>query len=475
MNHTPIFMNKIGRSWLVIVGLLLLLASTGMVSASAVMNAAQPTALVRIDLQNNADLEGIAAAGVNIYAQLFRSDGGAYVLAAVNPTQQALLSQHGYIQQLLDRDTQNQEYYLVYAHRPVDLEQARSLVTFLAEDYRQALIRATPSQAEQLPPLGIELRQLILHPIVLPSSGQSAVIPEVITPDPLVAEMIAQVKSTTVNTYDGNLSGEWPVNIGGTPFTIATRYTSTKSPIQKATQFTYEHFQSLGLPVAYHQYKLSGSGRKSNVIAEQTGLTEPGRIFLITAHLDDTSQRATRKAPGADDNASGSTAVMIAADILSQYDFGCTIRYALFTGEEQGLVGSYYYARDAASRGDNIEGVLNLDMISYNKDGNPILDLHTRPGNADDLAIANLFADVVSAYNINLTPNIFQDAPYYSDHASFWEFGFPAIIGIEDDHDFTPYYHTTQDKLSTLNVTYFTEFVKAAVGTFAHMSCLLDQ
>jgi Zn-dependent M28 family amino/carboxypeptidase len=103
------------------------------------------------------------------------------------------------------------------------------------------------------------------------------------------------------------------------------------------------------------------------------------------------------------------------------------------------------------------------------------MDLHTRPGNANDLAIANLFAGVVDAYDINLTPHIFQDGPTYSDHASFWEFGYSAIIGIEDDDDFSPYYHSTGDQLETLDLNYFTEFVKAAVGTFAHMGCLLDE
>ncbi len=195
--------------------------------------------------------------------------------------------------------------------------------------------------------------------------------------------------------------------IGGAPYTIATRYTYTTEPIQKATQYAYEHFDALGLPVQYHTYNLSGM--KRNVIAEQPGLSQPERIFMVTAHLDDTSQSPYTLAPGADDNGSGSTGVLIAADILSQFDFDCTIRYALFTGEEQGLVGSYYYAQDAYANGDDIEGVLNLDMIAYNSDLYPQIELHTRPGNPSDLAIANLFSDVVDAYNLNLVPEIVQD------------------------------------------------------------------
>jgi len=296
-------------------------------------------------------------------------------------------------------------------------------------------------------------------------------LPASITPDPIIAQMINQVSSTTVHDYDGGLSGEWAVTIGGELYDINTRHAGQAVPIEKATQFVYEHFQALGLPVAYDYYNYPYYGSKRNVVAEQAGLSQPDRIFIIVAHLDDMPSGAI--APGADDNASGSTGVLIAADILSQYDFGCTLRYLLVTGEEQGLYGSYYYAQDAYNNGDDIEGVLNLDMIAYDSDASPIIELHTRPSNAGDLAIANLFADVVSAYTLDLAPQIVQDGNQQSDHASFWDFGYSAILGIEDFQDFTPYYHTTNDKLNTLNIPYFTEFVKASVGAFAHMGCLL--
>jgi hypothetical protein len=71
----------------------------------------------------------------------------------------------------------------------------------------------------------------------------------------------------------------------------------------------------------------------------------------------------------------------------------------------------------------------------------------------------------------SLTPIITPDGATWSDHSSFWDYGYPAIVAIEADDDFNDYnYHTTSDTLSTLNLTYFTWFVKAAVGTIAHMA-----
>jgi len=212
-----------------------------------------------------------------------------------------------------------------------------------------------------------------------------------------------------------------------------------------------------------------------NVVATKPGLTYPDEIYIICAHVDSISNDPYNDAPGADDNASGVTAVMIAADILSQYEFDYTIRFVTFTGEEQGLRGSHEYAQDAYHEGDDILGVLNLDMIAYDSDAQPILELHAGIG-AGSIAIADLFADVVDTYDIDLVPEIITaGATDRSDHASFWNYSYDAILAIEDFWgDRNPHYHTTGDQLSALNMPYFTEFVKASVGTVASMAGLLD-
>jgi hypothetical protein len=296
----------------------------------------------------------------------------------------------------------------------------------------------------------------------------------VLTPDPRIQEMIDQVSSTTLYNYVGGLTGETPVIVGGEPYTITTRFSLSDIPIAKATQYAYEHFQSLGLTASYFDYYLQGFTRR-NVIAEQIGLTQPGRIVLAAAHLDSTSELPypSTLAPGADDNASGSAGVLVAADILSQYSFGCTLRYALFTGEEQGLYGSAAYAAAVHTLGEDVAGVVNLDMIAYNTAGTaPTMELHTRHGNAGDLLLANLYSDVIAAYQIDLTPVVLQDGESASDHYSFWQKGYPAILAIEDWSDHTPFYHKTADRLQTLDMAYYTRFVKAAVGTLAHLGCL---
>jgi len=287
-------------------------------------------------------------------------------------------------------------------------------------------------------------------------------------PDPFVEEMIAQVQPGAVYAYAGSLSGEWPAFVEDAPYTITSRATISGLPIQKATQYIYEHLQALGLSPAFHDWSLKGyNGR--NVVGTITGTTRPDEIVLLTAHLDDVP--AFGKAPGVDDNASGSVGVLLAADILSEYRFERTLRFVFFTGEEEGLLGSNQYAAKVHGEGENIVAVCNLDMISWDNADGPVLRLHTRYGSADDLEIAEVFTNVVSTYTLSLEPVISPDSDSASDHASFWVQGYPAILAIEDDrYDFNPYYHSFNDRLSHLNLAYFGNFVKAAVGTAAHLA-----
>jgi hypothetical protein len=321
--------------------------------------------------------------------------------------------------------------------------------------------------------LVIALASLFVLLVSLPTSAQSPT-PNDFTYDPLVAAMMAQVQSTTVFTRDAELSGRRGVIVGGSLYTITTRNTNSGTPIQKATQFAFETLQAFGLGVSYHAWTGCGISNR-NVIGVMTGTLHPDEIVLITAHLDDMPSSGT--APGADDNASGSVGVMIAAEIMSQYRFDRTVRFALFTGEEQGLCGSAQYANTISAKGDNVVAVYNMDMIAYDAVDGPTLRLHTRtssnPGYAADLAIAGVLTNVVNTYGLSgaLTPLVDADGESASDHASFWSKGYPGILAIEDDvDDFNAYYHTSNDNLDHVNLTYFTNYVKASVGAAAHLA-----
>jgi len=307
------------------------------------------------------------------------------------------------------------------------------------------------------------------------ASAASTDLPQAIAFDPTVAALISQVTTPTLEYELAGLTGERPVTVAGSLYTITTRYSYQTEAISMATRYAYEQFVGSGLTVTYHYYTWSGYLLR-NVVAEKPGVVDPDEIYLITAHLDSRAASWPHDpAPGADDNGSGSIAVLLAARLLAPYRFSHTVRFVLFTGEEQWLRGSDAYATACKDRGENIQGVVNLDMIAYNSDEDWIIDLYDTTSVSASLELTHLFSEVVSVYNLNLVPNRFSDSGPLSasDQWSFLEQGYPAFLAIEDEDDFTPEYHEPTDRLSTLDLDYYADFTRAAIATIVHLGELL--
>jgi Zn-dependent M28 family amino/carboxypeptidase len=103
-----------------------------------------------------------------------------------------------------------------------------------------------------------------------------------------------------------------------------------------------------------------------NVVAIQRGTSDPDRVIIITGHIDSRvtdAMNATADAPGANDDGSGTAAVIEAARVLSRHRFAATIVYAALSGEEQGLVGGRILADYARAQGWRVEANLNNDII----------------------------------------------------------------------------------------------------------------
>jgi len=303
------------------------------------------------------------------------------------------------------------------------------------------------------------------------TGATSAVSPGGASPDPLISDLLAHVDMAALSGYVAGLSGESHVTIGGQPYTFETRHSDTAGAV-KATQYLHERYAALGLDVAYHEYLHEGHVWR-NVVATLPGEDPTGGIYVVCAHVDSIAPRQ-EDAPGADDNASGVAAVLLAAEILSQYEFEHTLRFVNFTGEEQGLLGSAAYADEARAKGDQIAGVINLDMIGWDSTGGPDFDLHAGTDPAS-ISLAQTFSETVAAYGLDLLPEILTDeATASSDHGSFWDNGYPAVLAIEDYHpgrkDFNPYYHTSDDLLVHLNLEYFTTFTRAMLATVAALA-----
>lgn len=114
-----------------------------------------------------------------------------------------------------------------------------------------------------------------------------------------------------------------------------------------------------------------------DVVAIQRGTTDPDRVVIISGHIDSRvsdPMNATSDAPGANDDGSGTSAVMEAARVLSRYRFAATIVYSVNSGEEQGLSGGKVLADYAKAHGWRVEADLNNDIIGNTTGLNGVRD-----------------------------------------------------------------------------------------------------
>lgn len=277
--------------------------------------------------------------------------------------------------------------------------------------------------------------------------------------DQTIQSIINKVSIDTLMNNLRELTGDKPVilNNVSTSLLSRNRYSAGNSytPI-----YLMQKFSRLGLVSFQQNFMTDGQ----NVYAIQNGTTKPNQYIIICAHYDNMPSGGF--APGADDNGSGTAAVLETARVLSKYNFDYTIIYALWDLEEYGLYGSNYYASEASFRGDNIVAVINLDMIAWDSNNDYKAELHVKSV-SNTLELGKTFDEVNSKYSIGLYLYTVNPGTDRSDHASFWRYSYPAVLLIESSSDFNPYYHKTTDDISKINKPFFEKMTKLALGVTA--------
>jgi len=200
-----------------------------------------------------------------------------------------------------------------------------------------------------------------------------------------------------------------------------------------------------------------------NIEATLGGTVRPQDIVLLGAHYD-----SVRGTAGANDNASGSAALLEIARQLAGQPLARTVRLVAFVNEEPphfnvGEMGSGFYARAAAARGDRIVAMLSLETLGYYSDqaGSqrypfPFGLLYPDRGDfvafVGNIASRGLVRRSLAAFrgstafpSEGVAAPAFVPGVYWSDHASFWEQGYPALMVTDTALFRYPYYHTSED------------------------------
>lgn len=348
---------------------------------------------------------------------------------------------------------------------------------------------------------------LILSHLPAPVSAQN---PVNCVPNGDVQAILNEVTEPAITGWIRRLSGADPVTIGTSQTYIKTRYTSelfNGNPNARAYEYITQELISLGYRrgtfLEDHSYVFSTNAPLNldpsipdpipqnipMVSAKNLVLTIPGtgpnadQLVLMTAHLDSTSNKPTTDAPGAEDNASGVAALLEAARMFRYYKFDRTIKIIFFTGEEQGLHGSYAYVNDNLSIMPHILGVVNLDMFGYDSDRDMCFELHVGDLPQSQV-VGNCFSDVITNYNLGIKRDylVGSEATGRSDHAAFWAQQVGAVEVLENFFtngpsngckgigDQNPHYHRTTDTIDNMYRPATHRIAQAGIGTVASMA-----
>jgi hypothetical protein len=260
------------------------------------------------------------------------------------------------------------------------------------------------------------LKSLILSGILVLSISSESFAQEIVKRDPTISGFIGQISSDTLSAYVKKL------------VTFGTRSTlsDTKGPktgIGASRKWVLNKFlefskKSDGRMTAYlDKWTLEPDGRRidakiemENVMAVMKG-TDPtdNRIFMVSGHIDsrvtDVMNR-TSDALGANDDGSGTVAVIELARVLAASKFPATVIFTVFSGEEQGLLGANYLAKKAKAENWNLVALLNNDIMGSNNSNETNIIDNTR---------VRVFSEGIPAYETDKKVGAIRQFGYEND------------------------------------------------------------
>jgi hypothetical protein len=329
-------------------------------------------------------------------------------------------------------------------------------------------------------------------------------------PDPQISAMVAQVSADRLRATDTKLVGFFTRNDFSETSSTATHGVFGARDWIRAQFETIAKTSGGRMTVALDDYVQPKTARTPRAVAESSIIAtlrgeEPGLIYVMSSHYDDCNgdcTNGTREAPGADDNGSGTSAVLEAARIMAPHHFRGTIVFAVFDGEELGLWGSQHYADELKAKGVAVAANLNNDIIGNSTGGNDVhepsvirvfsqavpadakltsVNLVGSENDSPSRELARFVGDAVSAYMPDFSVRQIWRADRFlrgGDQESFQADGYPAIRFVEPNENFTHQHQDVRvensvqygDLLQYIDFDYMAKATQANIATLAALA-----
>jgi hypothetical protein len=330
-----------------------------------------------------------------------------------------------------------------------------------------------------------QLTTLLFFAAILPSAFSQTIIQR----DPVIENLVSEINNDSLKAHILKLVSF------GTRSTLSTT-TDSKKGIGAARNWVLSRFQEFAKQSdgrmtakidAWTQPKdtrrVDTDIQMGNVMATLKG-TDPtdDRIFLVSGHIDSRVSNVmnrTDDAPGANDDGSGTAAVIELARVMAKAKFPATIIFLVVSGEEQGLLGAEHLANQAFEEKWNIEGILNNDIMGSNNsnetniidntrvrvfsEGLPFFELDKKASSIRNFGqendgkartLARYTKEIGERYVSNLeVVMVYRNDRFLrgGDHTPFVQKGFPAVRITEMNEN---YEHQHQDLRTEKGVKY---------------------
>jgi Zn-dependent M28 family amino/carboxypeptidase len=254
----------------------------------------------------------------------------------------------------------------------------------------------------------------------------------------------------------------------------------SKSPLlNDAGDWIMNELRGFGyMDTFYHSFKSTMDNEEfelRNIVCKKKGIDE--KLIMVCAHYDcimECKEDSVSRAPGANDNGSGVSAIIEMARVLANENLRHSIQFVFFSGEEQGLLGSKSYAKYVKENGMDLYRLVNLDMIGYpffapntviiERDNNTnVKHNQVMENDTESIEFGEMMKDMTSAVGLQFD----LDSIYDSDYEPFEAKGY-VVIGAYDgsaDSIKNPHYHSSSDMPENIDWDYLTSFTKLVLAT----------
>ena len=269
---------------------------------------------------------------------------------------------------------------------------------------------------------------------------------------------------------------------------IGSRSLREVEKIRQAEQYIRTFLEKQEIPFELQGYDYEGN-RYNNIVVTLEGGTRREETIVIGAHYD-----TTFGTPGADDNASAVAVLLELCRALKDYRPERTLRLIFFVLEEPPAfmtpaMGSYVYATQARDRGENVVGMISLEMVGYFNDAEgsqafPVPGMHwlfpdrgNFVGVVGNVASRDLTLAVAESMKAgselpieHLVALPFVPGIGLSDHGSFWKMGFRAVMVTDTAFYRNPNYHGKNDTIGTLRFDKMSQLVRGLVHVVEYLT-----